>query len=423
VSAPAEKSGCRRVLAGCGIFFGLALFGFVLLVGVVGFFVYQAYKEHEANPGYVPIASAQCAYNRAAGDSALAVEMPDMDLGYPTNTYDRLYVRNYVREGQYDFLDTLLMVYADSVRRDYRVEYRMFDLYNAFDVADTTLKPFLDTWVAERPQSANARLVRATWLTAVGEQIRGEDVSANTDRSKFRSLHDYLDLAKADVQAAHAIDPCSLVGYHILMLAAAHDNGNTALSRQLMEQALTIQPYSFLMRARHMYNLRPRWGGSYRKMDDLAQQADSFIARNPRLRALHGFSVWDRADESERSKDTLTALAQYDSSLAFGDFWQFNLDRGQYMYRLDHPEAALTNLERALAQRPQHVDVLAYLARVHYELGRLARGRAEERATHYHEAYRYIDLAIELDPRDESIRRTRKFYQEQIPQFAPAPPG
>src|SRR6185436_10349817 len=157
--------GAKRVLKGCAIVAGLGLLGLIAILGLGFYLGYDAFKEFEANPGYVPVAGAQCAYDRAAGDQALAVVLPEaLDLGYPNNSYDRLYVRTYVRDGLYDYLDTLLTVYADSVRRDYRLEYRMFDLYDAYDVADTTLKPYLDAWVTERPQSANARLVRATWL-------------------------------------------------------------------------------------------------------------------------------------------------------------------------------------------------------------------------------------------------------------------
>jgi tetratricopeptide (TPR) repeat protein len=413
--------GAKRVLKGCGIVLGLGLLGLLLVVGVGFYFGYNALKQFEANPGYVPIAGAQCAYDRAAGDQALAVAPAEpLDFGYPNNSYDQMYVRTYVRDGLYDYLDSLLTVYTDSVRRDYRLEYRLFDLFEAYDVPDTSLKTNLDAWVAERPQSANARLVRATWLTAMGQEARGEKLARETADSSMGSLDYYLEQARKDIEAAHALNPCSLVTYHLLMQAASY-SGNTILSKKLLDQALTIQPYSFMMRSRHMNSLVPRWGGSYPAMERFAAESDSLIPRNPRLRALHGFAVLDRADISERAKDTVKAMAQYDSANTFGDYWRFRLERGQYLYRLDRNEQALMDLERALEQRPQLSDILRYLSDVHYDIGRLARG--DERAQHYAEAYRYVNLALAISPTDPALRKSLAFYLKNIPEFAPKTPG
>src|ERR1043166_1987566 len=105
-----------RFLKGCGIFAGLAVLGFVVLAAIGGYFAYKGMQKFAENPGYVPVAGAQCAYDRKAGDAALAVALPGtIELGYPTDIYDKLYVRTYVRDGLYDYLDTLLTVYADSV--------------------------------------------------------------------------------------------------------------------------------------------------------------------------------------------------------------------------------------------------------------------------------------------------------------------
>jgi hypothetical protein len=81
------------------------------------------------------------------------------DFGYPTQTIDRLAVRRLLMARSYDALDRLLAAYADSVLRDYRVEYRLFDAYAAFGVAVPALEPFLNEWVQQRPTSAAGRQV------------------------------------------------------------------------------------------------------------------------------------------------------------------------------------------------------------------------------------------------------------------------
>jgi tetratricopeptide (TPR) repeat protein len=176
-----------------------------------------------------------------------------------------------------------------------------------------------------------------------------------------------------------------------------------------------------MMRSRHMNSLVPRWGGSYPAMEEFAAESDSLIARNPRLRALHGFAVLDRADVSERAKDTVKAMAQYDSANTFGDYWRFRLERGQYLYRLDRNEQALMDLERALEQRPQHQGILESLADVHYEMGRLA--KRDEAARHYAEAFRYVYLGLAIAPTDPELQKSLAFYLKNIPEHAPKTPG
>ena len=95
-AAPGTKSGrFKRFLKGCGIFFGLALLGLVLIGGTIGYFAYKGARQIMDNPGYVPIAGAQCSYDRSAGDRALAESLPgEFSLGYPVVSYDRVYVRS-----------------------------------------------------------------------------------------------------------------------------------------------------------------------------------------------------------------------------------------------------------------------------------------------------------------------------------------
>jgi hypothetical protein len=89
------------------------------------------------------------------------------NFGYPTQTIDKLAVRRLLAARNYDALDRLLAAYADSVVRDYRVEYRLFDAYAAFDVALPSLEPFLGEWVRQRPKSAAALQARGTFFHGI----------------------------------------------------------------------------------------------------------------------------------------------------------------------------------------------------------------------------------------------------------------
>jgi tetratricopeptide (TPR) repeat protein len=368
----------------------------------------------------VPAVPAACSFDslKTVVDHASPLNEPE-DLGYPIGTVDRLDVRSLLLDRSYDRLDSLLTAYTDSARRDFRLEYRFFDAYNAFDVGDIATGAYLDDWVRERPRSGNALLARATHYVAAGWEARGESVRRQTSRDKFVGMREYFQRARSDVDSSLRVMPCNVIGYHLLMRAAT-TAGDTKMSRALLDQALIIQPYSFLLRARHMYNLVPRWGGSYREMEDFAAESDALVDRNPRLRALHGFPAWDRADVLARQKDTAGALEQFDIALSFGDFWQFRLDRAELYYRLDRYKEALEDLDRAQIQRPQYVEMLDYRSSVEYALGRDATGA--EAARLFSQAFRHAELAERLDPTDPRVQETLAFFRKSIPEYASAAP-
>ncbi len=364
----------------------------------------------------VPKAPTACLTSRADNPTAdLAPLSEAEDLGYPTKTLNRIEVRDLLIDASYDALDSMLTAYSDSARRDFRFEYRMIDAFGAFSTAATTFEPFLDDWVLTRPSSGNALLVRATYYIAAGWHARGAASMRNTSFGQVMGAQGYLTRALADLTGALRLLPCSVVAYKGLMTIANYF-GDTAMSRAAMDQALLIQPYSFVVREEHMLNLRPRWGGSYEAMELLAQAADTLSTWNPRLRVLHGFADLDQADLAVREKETGRALELYQHALSFGDFWRFRFERGQLHHWMGRDEQALADLERALVQRPQYPDLLDRLASAKYELGRYARGSEQHRL--FYEAYGDESLAALLDPADEDFQKSMAFYKESIPEYA-----
>jgi len=355
----------------------------------------------------------------SAGETSLllpAVASHSEDLGYPTQTINRLAVRRLLLARSYDALDTLLSAYADSVQRDYRLEYRLFDAYAAFDVAIPSLEQHLTRWVQQRPTSAAAHLARATFLQASGWKARGGKETNETNRQQFQRMDDFFRRASAELSAAQRLAPNSIVAYRQLMNIATTQVDKVAC-RQLLDRALKIQPYSFVLRATYMHSLLPRWGGSYDAMAKFAQESAPFADRNPRIRALQGFVDWDRGDKLEDAGHHAQAVAAFARAIGFGDFWQFRYQRGAFYSRTHQNKLAFEDLSSVLVQYPQYSDALYWRARAAYELARQSSGEAS--AAYDSQAYRDIELAVALDPTDEYYQEQLAFIRENIPEFAP----
>ncbi|MEP6858700.1 MAG: DUF4034 domain-containing protein, partial [Gemmatimonadales bacterium] len=356
-----------------------------------------------------------------AGGISLLLPVADQqtdDFGYPDQTVDRLAVRRLLVSKSYDVLDRVLAAYGDSVLRDYRVEYRLFDAYAAFGVAVPAFEPFLNEWVRKRPKSAAALLARASFYRASGWNARGTRYASETPKDQFRRMNYFFERSAADLGAAHRLDPKSIVAYRqmIDISTTVSDRGSV---RTLMAEAMKLQPSSFLLRATYMHNLLPRWGGSYEAMAQFAAESAPYAARNPRIKALGGFADWDKGRLSESAGDKGDAIEAYERALRFGNFWQFRYQRGEYNSRSHQNEEALEDFNSVLAQYPQNDEALSARATVEYELGRLAFGEAK--AAYFSQAFRDIALAATLDPANADYRNDLDFYNKNIPEYAPPP--
>lgn len=336
--------------------------------------------------------------------------------GYPLATVDRLAIRALLTDRRFPELDALLSAYADSAWRDFRLEYRALDAFNAFDVADPRLTPFLDEFVTAVAESPAPYLARATHRIELGWQARGARYARETTPQQFQRMGDYLARAVSDIAATDSIAPCSFMSFYLRM-RITQAAGAVAASETTLVRGLDVYPYSFLLRLKHMYNLAPRWGGSYAEMVRLASAADSLLGINPKLQALKGFTAWDRGRIAWSRGDSAGALAEFNDALIQSFFWEFALERGELFYRTGQYPDALRDLTYVLEERPYHVDALYWRARTHYAIGRVSQG--EIRAQHHRAAFRDIEMAAVLDPMDDDVRRSRDFYREQIPEFAP----
>ena len=266
------------------------------------------------------------------------------------------------------------------------------------------------------PESSAPRFSRAAYYIQSARHARGAKWAHETSDEQFARMNQYVEKAVADIKEGYVLAPCSFLAYYLTM-RATQAYGATEASRQYLDEALAVYPYSFLLRSMHLYNLVPRWGGSYAAMEQFAREADGLWDRNPRLKSLHGFAHWDRGRVYWRDRDTTSAILEPAKALVFGDLWQFRLELGKLNYRLDQFKKALSNLDRAVAQRPVSVEALRFRAQTHYALGRMANGAEEARL--FSAAFRDIELAARLDPTDERVRNDREFYQKWIPEFAP----
>lgn len=322
---------------------------------------------------------------------------------------DLLEIRKYLSAKDWQHLDSALAFNHDSAQRDVNYETHYRALLDAFDTADPALRSDIDAWVGHAPGSAVAHLARATYFIEMGLAARGGAFANGTSESQFRALQDWYDLARQDLAAAKALDSTNVFVYW-LQMGLAFGDGDVD-DKRIMTEGLAHAPGSVLLRVRRVLLLAPRWHGSVEEMQDFAVESERAVALNPRVRGIRGFVHFDAARQFREAKKPREALAELALAFEYGDQVDFRFHRASLLYNDDQMEAALADLDVALAERPAHVEALA-LRSVTY--GWFAQRReGEERAALTARALIDKTTAFTLD----STNRDVKWAMPQFPRL------
>jgi tetratricopeptide (TPR) repeat protein len=350
-----------------------------------------------------------------------------LPFGYPRNDVHKSEIVELVRQQRFDELEERIDGLRRAVAEDVRHEARLHALYDALDRDDPMLAAGITAWLAAKPRSANALTARASFYFRAAVRARGTASFANTPVERRRAMREYATLTLRDVDAALAHDSTHLIPYYVALgvtqLQGAHERG-----RQMLELGLARHPGSYLLRARYMDALRPRWGGSYEAMRALADEALRDTARNPRLATLRGSVLVEQGNthirprpaEGSRAPDYRAAIDSLTRALEYGLSFNALLHRGEAYYRVGEYERAFLDLRQAVIWSPQEAGYLTLYGRTLFQLAHRAepsvRGLVLERAI---EA---LDLAVHLEPTDriavttlQAARQARGACQRETP--------
>lgn len=316
-----------------------------------------------------------------------------------------LAIRKLVRRNQFAALDSAFARYESAAKLDARNDLAWANASWAFTVIDPTLQDPLDAWVKTTGSSA-ARIARATYRTTRAGTARGDKWASETSDSAFAHMSRLDYLAWLDLQPVLEKDSTNLLAL-LSVLDIAMANGDELHARAAAQMALTASPTSWVAWTQVQYALDPRYFGSVEAVEAVATAADTFAAKNPQLRALHGFVSADRGDSLfDETDDTTATLKAYNQALRYGDSRAARFGRGTLYRYIGRYKDAIDDLTCAAAYTPAAAGVLAVrgLARLEWAedaAPALARSlRAQGEAD--------LRLAAALDAKDGTVKWAQK---------------
>ena len=327
--------------------------------------------------------------------------VPDSDVfGQPGISVDKRQLTRLATTAGYARLEELLRVLHEQTRADVRHERNLTTAYLAFHRSDSTFGAHLDAWVAARPESPEARFARGQHYLARAWKSRGTDFMSETSEKQVAGMMTFAEAAASDAAAGLERQPDNLAAFNlvlgILMLAGWSDQQETVLA-----EGLALYPTSAVLRESALQSMVPAWGGSFQRMQQLAEEAATLADRNPRLASLRGYIDAEQGRLHFNEDDNAAAVHYYTRALSFGEDASFYLGRAEaYLAATDYVRA-LADLNKAWRQYPQGPNTLDLRARTLYSLVRYAPSRIA--LVLLDRAYEDATLLREIDPEHADV--------------------
>jgi tetratricopeptide (TPR) repeat protein len=317
---------------------------------------------------------------------------------------DLLAIRGFLLGNDWPRLDSALAFNHDSARRDVHYETHYRALMDAVDVSDPALRPHVDAWVDHEPSSAVAHIARATYFNRVAQAARGAAYASETSDEQRQGMREWQELSRRDAETAKTLDADNVLVYWLELGFAFSDAevDQTAL----LKEGLAHSPGSLLLPVRRVLLLTPRWGGSVGEMEQYARRAQGARDINPRLATIQGFVNYDAARELREAKQDDEAVAELTKALEYGEHFEFRNDRATSLYNQGKYEAALDDLDHALAERPGYLEALSLRSVVYEKLAANATGARQAELLGHANADALN--AVALDSTDKNVKWAMK---------------
>ncbi|GGY31451.1 hypothetical protein GCM10011297_00180 [Bacterioplanes sanyensis] len=274
-------------------------------------------------------------------------------------------LRQFLLAGEFDRLNQGLATVSRLRERDIGHERMEVWLYHHLIGTDERFKQPLAAWIRHSPAHYQPYLARLHSLYHQAFAARGHATSAETSSQQMQRMEHWLTLAEPDIERILQRNPQALPAYTagvwIYKLMGRDDD-----SQALFQRGVARLPASEALYRRYLRTLRPRWGGSYQAMLNLAQQANEQAHLNPRLELVAGEIVADMMNRQLLDRQYRQAL-QASSETGFEEHLILRYT-GRAHHHLGQYDQAVDWLQRSVDANPYDNVSRRYLAQAHRRL-------------------------------------------------------
>ncbi|WP_290579998.1 DUF4034 domain-containing protein [Ketobacter sp.] len=252
---------------------------------------------------------------------------------------------------RFEDLERALAQTRAEYRRGEVGEAEFIRLMSTFGRINPAATAALDGWIGQYPQSAFAYYARAKHLYSMAWHYRGHLSWAEVTPQNRIKFKDTLQLAKADIQQAIALDPTQVLFAKFELDTVRVQGLPRSEVQAVYEQAVGRFPQSLEIRLPYLYFLEPRWGGSRHQM---RQFVDDSVAQRAEFRALEAVILAADGDEKLMDNNFEAAIELYERAIDIAPFPYIHHQLGLAQEKLGLFKAAIESYGMAASLSPYY---------------------------------------------------------------------
>jgi tetratricopeptide (TPR) repeat protein len=268
-----------------------------------------------------------------------------------------------------------------------------------------------EEWVQQAPKSAYALAARGIHFAASAYHARGNALARDVPPENFEHMHEFMEKARADLEASAALNPQLIAAYHGL-LYMARLTSDQELIDSAAKRALAIDPADPWIYEDWLNDLDPRWGGSVEAVSQIAEMAASHADREPLLVLEKAAPYCATAQAYSCSecghKDYRKALEIYREAAQFGP-------ATCVLENADWASNSVQDYEGAVRYASQ---AIRFFGPTSYHLNQ--RANALQHLGQYEAALKDLDAAWDLNTQDVNALYVRGTVLEDLQRYADA---
>lgn len=298
---------------------------------------------------------------------------------------DQLTVKNWIQlkrlfeNEQFARLIEKFDSYQEDFQRNILTEYKILMSFEIFANTNIDYKRKILLWQKQFPHHFAPQFALAKYYITKGWKKRGTDFARNTTASQFKGMNEEFAKALPYLYKSIKLNPNLMPAYcELIKIFNASTLGNPKDEDYMIDRAIKQFPWSFIIRKTASVAKRPRWGGSYEEMEEIAQDGMRYLDNNPNMPILYGQIYFDQATYLQDQNKYEEAKAAYLKSLSFGDYF-----RGYYQialleyYDLKNYNNAMTFVNRAIELNRTFFESYYLKAEILHALGKYSEARQE----------------------------------------------
>jgi len=300
-------------------------------------------------------------------------------------------------------LNLELEKYQNEFETDISTEYKIANCFDIFYSTDQLYRNKMEKWIKRFPNHFAPHLAIARYYQAKASTSRGAKYAKDTSVKQFREMEEYFIPAIEHINMAIEIEPNLMPAYYLLIKihyrSSKFNNNDT---NKIMQRTLQQFPNSFIIRKIISDRQRPRWGGSYNKMEEVAMEGIKHVADNPNMSILYGLIYNDMASYLVKKKEYKKAEKTYLKAIEYGDHWLIYYHFALLLVKMEKDELAEEYLRKSVDLFPCFSGNYSVMGEIQYK---------QEK---YDNALSNLLLAKELSLPQETGRKLIKWYAQDL---------